>query len=74
MKDFIDTYLDVPPDAPEKPQAFEEFRMETIVLVAKAKAVGLIKKQTKEDITNGTTTFRGVGENTYKLLSTLGRQ
>jgi len=74
MKDFIDTYLDVPPDAPERPKAFEEFRMEAIVLLAKAKAVGLIKKQTKEDITNGTTTFRGVGENTNKLLSTLGRQ
>jgi len=73
MKDFIDTYLEVPPDAPERPQAFEKFRMEAIVLLAKAKAVGLIKKQTKEDIKNGTTTFRGVGKNTNKLLSTLGR-
>jgi hypothetical protein len=72
-KDFIDQYTSVPPDSPDRLKAFEEFKMEAIVLLAKAKAVGLIKKQTKEDIKNGTTTFRGVGENTFSLLSQVGR-
>tara|TARA_B100002019_G_C20991369_1_gene460716 strand:+ start:23 stop:247 length:225 start_codon:yes stop_codon:yes gene_type:complete len=72
-KDFIDKLVSVPPDSPQRPQAYEEFKMEAIVLLAKAKAVGLIRKQTKEDIKNGTTTFRGVGENTFSLLSQVGR-
>jgi|TARA_Y100000289_G_scaffold63015_1_gene72997 hypothetical protein len=72
-KDFIDKLTSVPPDSPQRPQAYEEFKMEAIVLLAKAKAVGLIKKQTKEDIKNGTATFRGVGENTFSLLSQVGR-
>lgn len=72
-KDFIDKFKSVPPDSPQRQQAYEEFKMEAIVLLAKAKAVGLIKKQTKEDIENGTATFRGVGENTFSLLSQVGR-